>query len=203
MGCSRANHLAVGLEPVRRFGDGQVQHVGHAELVRPPFTSRISARKRRPSPVRAAQVDVAEELHLHMLEALPPPQVGAAPVAGVETELAGGVAALARQRRVGKELGSSRPRRRRSWPGWSARSCRSGSGRRTPHRPASRRRAGGRARPVPRWPCRSAAPAPVQHVPDQRALPEPETPVTTLHQAAAAAGSPKCSSGCARARLPG
>ena len=59
--------------------------------------------------IGAAQVDVAEELHLHMLE----PRAtagGAAPVAAVEAELGRGIAALARQRRIGKQLAQRVPR---------------------------------------------------------------------------------------------
>ena len=100
------DHLAVGLEPVRRLGHGQLQHVGHADSWCGPrtiFASRISAAEALAVAVRAAQVDVAEELHLHMLEARAAAG-GAAAVAGVEAEHAGGVAALARDRRLGKEL---------------------------------------------------------------------------------------------------
>ena len=123
------------------------------------FTSRISARIAPAVAVGAAQVDVGEELHLDVLEARAAAGRAAA-VAGVEAEHAGAVAALQRQRRVRRRACGSRRTRRRSSPGWSARSCRSGTGRRTPRRPASRRRAARRARPASRSPCRSGAAAP-------------------------------------------
>ena len=53
--------------------------------------------------VRAAQVDIGEELHLHVLEA-GPAAGGAASVAGVEAEGPGGVAALPGQGCGGEAL---------------------------------------------------------------------------------------------------
>ncbi len=103
-GLQPRDHLAVVLEPVRGLGHGQVQHVGDAQLHRPahhlhvqdlgPVAAAVA--------VRAAQVDVAEELHLHVLEARATAGRAAA-VAGVEAEGAGAVAALARERGVGED----------------------------------------------------------------------------------------------------
>jgi hypothetical protein len=104
-GLQPRHHLAVALEPVRGLGHGQVQHVGHAELVRPAHQLHVQhlGAVAAAVAVGAAQVDVGQELHLHVLEAAAAAG-GAAAVAGVEAEGAGAVAALARQRRVGEEL---------------------------------------------------------------------------------------------------
>src|SRR6185436_31506 len=53
--------------------------------------------------VRAAQVHVREELHLDVLEAVAAAR-GAAAIAGVEAERAGGVLALERRRLVGEQI---------------------------------------------------------------------------------------------------
>ncbi len=105
----------------------------------------------------------------------------AAAVAGVEAERARGVAALARQRRVGEQLADARRRRRRSWPGWSARSCRSGdwstnttsldAGRAPSRRSCAPGVSVGLAVALAQR-RRTARPAPACD------LPEPETPVT-------------------------
>ena len=98
-------HLAVVAEQRGRLADGELQHVGHRQLARAAHDLRVEdlGAEAPAVAVRAAQVDVAEELHLHMLEARAAAGRAAA-VAGVEAEHAGGVAALARQRRVGEEL---------------------------------------------------------------------------------------------------
>ncbi len=79
-----------------RLGDGELQHLRDAE---PPAVGALAADLEHlvavaPAvAVRAAQVDVGEELHLHVLETVAGAG-GAAPVAGVEAERAGGVLAL-------------------------------------------------------------------------------------------------------------
>ncbi len=89
----------------QRLGDGELEHICDrqgllAALAVHPYIEHFVA---IPSAVavRAAQVDVGQELHLDMFEA------GArtgrtAPVARIEAEGAGGIAALARQRIRGK-----------------------------------------------------------------------------------------------------
>jgi len=103
-GLQRADDLAVAGKALRGLAHGEVQHVGHAHAVAVagdgdlqdlgPVTAAVA--------VRAAQVHVAQELHLHMLEA-GAAAGGAAPVAAVEAELGRRVAALAGQRRVGEQ----------------------------------------------------------------------------------------------------
>jgi hypothetical protein len=103
-GLQPGDHLAVVLEPVHRLGHRQVQQVGHRQLHRAahdlhvqhlgPVAAAIA--------VGAAQVDVGQELHLHMLEARTA-AARATAVTGIEAEGAGAVATLARQRRVGEE----------------------------------------------------------------------------------------------------
>ena len=95
----------VAAEHDHRLGDGQLQHVGHAQLIRPAGELDLQqlGAEALAVAIGAAQVHVAEELHLHMLEARAAAG-GAAAVAGVEAELAGGVVPLHRQRRVGKQL---------------------------------------------------------------------------------------------------
>ena len=91
--------LRVPIEQGQGLAGGQLQHVGDGEAAggvvargqthlehRVPIAAAVA--------VRAAQIDVGEELHLHMLEAVAAAG-GAAAVAGVEAEGAGGVAALA------------------------------------------------------------------------------------------------------------
>ena len=113
----RADHVAVGAEQLRRLVHRQVQHLGHIQAAQlAPGSVGSAPRRGQPAvdthlqnfgpvalavAVGAAQVDVAEKLHLHMLEARTTAG-GAAAVAPVETELGRGVAALARQLRVGE-----------------------------------------------------------------------------------------------------
>ncbi len=103
-GLQRTDDLSVGLEQLGRFADRQVQHIGHVEQASTALDLHLQ--NFRPVTlavaVGAAQVHVAQELHFHMLEARAAAG-GAAAVAAVEAEFARGVAALARQRRVGKQ----------------------------------------------------------------------------------------------------
>ena len=70
-GLEGTDHLPVGPEELRGFAHRQLQHIGHIEHA--PAT--LDAHLQHLGPValavavRAAQVNVAEELHLHMLEA--------------------------------------------------------------------------------------------------------------------------------------
>ncbi|MCY1339899.1 hypothetical protein D9M69_257990 [compost metagenome] len=109
-GLQHAQHRGIAGEIGRRFADGQFQHVGNAERARRlPGDGALDLYLQHFGAVagavaiRAAQVDVAEELHLDVLEARA--AAGrAAPVAGVEAERARGIAALQRHRRPGEEL---------------------------------------------------------------------------------------------------
>ena len=120
--------------------------------------------------VGAAQVDVGEELHLDVLEAVAAAGRAAA-VAGVEAERALRVAALLRERRRPRSACGSRRTRRRSSPDSSASCGRSATG-----RPARRRRSCSAprardARPAPRSACPSRLQQRrVQHVLHQRRL---------------------------------
>ena len=83
------------------LGDGQVQHVGN----RPRFQPHLEHLGPVPPAIAvgAAQVDVGQELHLHVLETVP--AAGrATPVTGVEAEGARGVAPLPGERLRGKAL---------------------------------------------------------------------------------------------------
>ncbi len=115
-GLQHAHHLAVARKQLHRLGHGEVKHVGHVQVARAQVGGRLAvdAHLQHLRPVAlavavgAAQVDVAEELHLDVLEARAAAG-GAAPVAAVEAEFGRGVAALARQRRVGKQLADGVP----------------------------------------------------------------------------------------------
>ncbi len=100
----RAHHVHVLREQTHRFGHGQLQHVGDAELLVEPLDGDLThlGAKARAIAVRATQVHVRQELHLDVLKP-GAPAGGAAPRARVEAEGAGGVLALARQRRHGKQ----------------------------------------------------------------------------------------------------
>ena len=109
-GLQRADHLAVVREQLRRLGHGEVQHVGHVHVARAQLAHGVALDLHFQDlgavalavAIRAAQVDVGEELHLDVLEARAAAG-GAAPVARVEAELGRRVAALARQRRGGEQ----------------------------------------------------------------------------------------------------
>ena len=101
-GLQRADHLAVVGEHRCGLADGQVQHVGHVHHARMRRAQRLAFDGDLQDfgpvafavTVRAAQVHIAEKLHLHVFEARA--ATGrAAPVAAVEAEFARGVAALA------------------------------------------------------------------------------------------------------------
>ncbi len=98
-GLQTRHHFAVVLEPVRGLGDGEVQHVGNAQLHGPAHHLDVQDFRAIAAAVaiRAAQVDVAEELHLHVLKTAAAAG-GATAIAGIEAEGARGVAALTRQR---------------------------------------------------------------------------------------------------------
>ncbi len=103
-GRERAHDLAVLGEEAQRVGDGELQHVGDAERAAAALDGDLAqlGAEARALAVAAAQVDVAEELHLHMLEARAA-AARAAAVAGVEAEHARAVAALLGQRGGGEE----------------------------------------------------------------------------------------------------
>ena len=101
---------------MHRFADRQVKHIGHTHDARRALANRLAldGNFKNLGPValavaiRATQVNVAQELHLDMLEA--GATAGwAAPVTAVETELRRGVAALPRQWCLGKQLAHSVP----------------------------------------------------------------------------------------------
>ena len=109
-GLQGANHLAVVGEQLAGLADGEVKHIGHIEhdaaavRVTPldpdfenfgPVALAVA--------VGAAQVHVAEELHLDMLKARAAAGRAAA-VAAVEAELRSRVASLTRQRRQRKNF---------------------------------------------------------------------------------------------------
>ena len=109
-GLQHANHIALGAEPVGGLADGQVQHIGHIQraalaLQRDFQNFRAVALA---VAVRAAQIDITEELHLHMLKA-GTAAGGAAAIATVEAELGAGIAPFARQGGVGKQLPNGIP----------------------------------------------------------------------------------------------
>ena len=107
-----AQHLAVRDKQHGRFGHRQVEHVGHVECATATGCQLVAAFDRHLQnlgpvtlaiAVGATQVHVRQELHLDVLEART--AAGrATPVAAVEAELAGGVAALPRQRRGRKNF---------------------------------------------------------------------------------------------------
>ena len=93
----------VGLagEERERLGHGQLEHVGDAAAL--VLDLEHLGAEALAVAVGAAQIDVGEELHLDVLEAVAAAGRAAA-VAGVEAEGAGRVAALLRERRVGEAL---------------------------------------------------------------------------------------------------
>ena len=109
-GLQRAHHLAVGGKELHGLADRQVEHVGHVERTPTALDAHLQdfGAVALAIAVGAAQVHVGEELHLHVLKARAAAG-GAAPVARVEAELGPGVAALARQRRGGKQLADRVP----------------------------------------------------------------------------------------------
>ncbi len=100
-----AQHLGVGREERGRFADGEVEHVGDAQraaVALDAYFENLGAVAAAVA-IRAAQVDVAQELHLDVLEARA--AAGRAPaVARVEAERAGTVAALQREWRLREQL---------------------------------------------------------------------------------------------------
>ena len=104
------HHLAVVAEQLHRLGDGELEDVGDAQAAgdvagKPPLDGDVEdlGPEAAAVAVGAAQVDVAQELHLDVLEARAAAGRAAA-VAGVEAEHAGAVAALQRQRLEGEQL---------------------------------------------------------------------------------------------------
>ena len=109
-GLQRSDHLAVGSEQSCGFAHGQVQHIGHIQSPAPardrdfknlwPVALAIA--------VRTAKIDIAQKLHLDMLEAGAAARC-AASIAVVETEFGRGVAALPGKRRSSKNLADRIP----------------------------------------------------------------------------------------------
>ena len=166
-----AHHLAVVAEELHRLGDGELEDVGDAEAARDvagkaALDGDVEDLGAEPAAVaiRAAQVHVAEELHLDVLEARAAAGRAAA-VAGVEAEHAGAVAALHRQRLDGEQLPDLVERadvaRRVGARGLADRALVD------EHRVAQPVGAvqARRTRPASRSPCRSAAPAPAPGCP--------------------------------------
>ena len=115
-GLQGTDHVAVLREQGGGFAHGELQNVGHIEVAHHtadglplngdlqnlrPITFAVA--------IRATQIHVAQKLHLNMLKARTTAG-GAAAVTAVEAELAGGVTALARQWRSGKNLPDRIPR---------------------------------------------------------------------------------------------
>ena len=106
----RANDFAVSGEKGAGLADGEVQHVGNVELLCLALDRNFKnlGAVTLAIAVGAAQIDVAQELHLDVLETRATAS-GASAIAIVETELGRGVAALARERCVGKNLADCIP----------------------------------------------------------------------------------------------
>ena len=70
-GLQLGHHLAVLPKELHGLGHGEVQHIGHAEFARAAQDLHLEdfVAKAPAVAVLAAQVHVAEELHLHMLKA--------------------------------------------------------------------------------------------------------------------------------------
>ena len=99
-------HFGVGGKELERLRDGEVEYVGDA-LRREAGTRELNLEDFRPiAPAIAigtAQVHIRQELHLDVLEAVAAAG-GAAAVAGVETERAGGVLAFLGLRQFGEQV---------------------------------------------------------------------------------------------------
>ena len=93
-----AQHLGVGREERGRF-TGEVEHVGDAQRAAVALDAHFEnlGAVAAAVAIRAAQVDVAQELHLDVLEARA--TAGRAPAVAQEAERAGAIAALQRERR--------------------------------------------------------------------------------------------------------
>ena len=110
-GLQGAHHVLVAREQGHGLGHGEFEHIGHVQC----FAATFDGDFQNLGPVAlaiaigAAQVHVTQELHLHMLKARAPAG-GATPIATVEAELGGGVAALPGQRCGGKQLANAVPR---------------------------------------------------------------------------------------------
>ena len=89
--------FGVVAEELDRFRHREFEHIGDRLVAHDDF--QHLAAEALAVAVRAAQVDVGEELHLHVLEAVAAAG-GAAAVAGVEAERAGRIAALLRRIRL-------------------------------------------------------------------------------------------------------
>ncbi|EDT04028.1 hypothetical protein BamIOP4010DRAFT_2429 [Burkholderia ambifaria IOP40-10] len=100
-----AQHLGVGREERGRLADGQVEHVGDVQRTAVALDAHFEnlGAVAAAVAVRATQVDVAQELHLDVLEARAAARRATA-VARVEAERAGAVAALQRERRLREQL---------------------------------------------------------------------------------------------------
>ena len=83
--------------------DGEVEHVGDGKTVRGDLHFQDIRPKAPPVAVRTAQVHVAQELHLEVLEAVPRAG-GASSVGVVEAEPSGGIAAFPGERLGREEL---------------------------------------------------------------------------------------------------
>lgn len=104
-GGERPQHVTVLRKQVHRFGDGAGKDVGdrkHAAAALDLHRENLGAEALAVA-VRAAQIDVREELHLDVLESVAAAG-GAAAVARVEAEGSGRVFAFLRQRGLGKDL---------------------------------------------------------------------------------------------------
>ncbi len=98
-------------KPLQRLAHRQAQHVGHIEQTATALDGDFQNFRAVTLAVAvgAAQIDITQELHLHMLETRTAAG-GAAPVAAVETELGRRVAALLGQWCLGKQRTDRIPR---------------------------------------------------------------------------------------------
>ena len=102
-----ANHIPIRCEEEHRLTNRQVKHISHIERARNTVRFALNGDLQNLRAVafavaiRAAQIDVTQKLHLHMLKARST-TCGAAPIAAVGAEFGGGIAALLRLWSAGK-----------------------------------------------------------------------------------------------------
>ena len=115
-GLQRTNDIAVLRKQGCGFADREGQHIGHIQVawgLPQGLALDLDFENFRPVAlaiaIRATQIHIAQKLHFDMLKARAA-TTGATPVTAVGTEFAGGVTALARQGRRGKNFSNRIPR---------------------------------------------------------------------------------------------
>ena len=116
-GLQGADHVAVLREQGGGFAHREVEHIGHVQVARCGLTHGLAFHRDFQNfravalaiAIGTAQIHIAQELHLNVLKTRAAAG-GAAAIAAVEAELAGGVATLARQWGRGKNLTERVPR---------------------------------------------------------------------------------------------